>query len=304
MIQISVPATSANMGPGFDCMGIALNIYNTFTIQEIQEGLNISGCPLQLCNEKNLIYQSMLQCFQVIGYPPKGYNIHIESKIPLSRGLGSSATCIIGGVLAANEIAGNPLSKKELLSIANKIEGHPDNIAPALFGGIVLSLYEEDKVYYNKLCLPKELKFCALIPDFSLSTQQAREVLPKKISYEDAIFNISHASLLISALLNGNYDLLKHACQDRLHQPYRGELIPHYHEIIEKCKDLDILCTFLSGAGPTIMTILRQENQNFVPSIKKYLNTLSHHWDVIELQMDLKGAQVKSIESLKKHPIK
>ncbi len=292
MIRVSVPATSANMGPGFDCMGIALNLYNTFTIEEIEEGLNISDCPQELCNENNLIYQSMLKCFQVIGYQPKGYNITIQTKIPLSRGLGSSATCIIGGVLAANEIAGSPLNKEELLSIANKIEGHPDNIAPALFGGMILSICKKDQIYYNKLQLPEELKFCALIPDFSLSTHAAREILPKEISYEDAIFNIGHSSLLVSALLNRNYSVLKHACEDRIHQPYRGKLIANYKEIVEKCKELDSLCVFLSGAGPTIMTILKQGNDDFVPLMKKYLETLPHHWDIIELQIDPMGAMI------------
>lgn len=293
MIKICVPATSANMGPGFDSMGVALNIYNIFTLEETDQDLCISGSPEELCHENNLFYQSMLQSFKIIGYKPKGYNITIESNIPLSRGLGSSATCIVGGVLAANEIAGSPLSKDELLEIASKIEGHPDNIAPALFGGMVLSITEENNILYNTISLPKELKFCALIPDFPLSTYKAREALPKNVSYQDAIYNVAHSSLFVSALINGNYDILEDACQDRLHQPYRGKLIAGYKEIVDKCKSLTSLCTFLSGAGPTIMVLLKQEDTTFVSSIEEFLNTLPHRWDVIELQTDSIGARIK-----------
>lgn len=293
MIKVSVPATSANMGPGFDCMGIALNIYNTFTIEETNQGLYISGCPEELCNKNNLIYKSMLECFKVIGYQPKGYNIAIETNVPLSRGLGSSATCIVGGVLAANEIAGGPLNKEKLLQIATKIEGHPDNIAPALLGGMVLSIIEEENILYNKVQLFNGLKFCALIPNFPLSTHQSRKVLPKKVSYQDAVYNVAHSSLFVSALINGNYAILPYACQDQLHQPYRGKLIANYQDIVDQCKKLNSLCSFLSGAGPTIMAILPQEEDAFIPSIKEYLATLPHDWKALELQIDAIGAIVE-----------
>jgi homoserine kinase len=295
MIKVKVPATSANMGPGFDSMGIALNLYNYFYIEETEKGLNITGCNDEFCNENNLAYRSMLRCFRAVDYKVKGLNINLKSDIPLSRGLGSSASCILGGVLAANEIAGSPLNKEDILSLATAIEGHPDNIAPALFGEMVLSIMDEDKIHYNKINFSNDIKFCALIPDFTLSTKESRDVLPKSISHIDAVFNVSRSSLLVSALMNGNYDLIKYACQDRLHQPYRGSLIANYDEIIKKCKELHCLGVYLSGAGPTIMAILKQEDTEFAPFILKYLKGLPHHWDVIELKPDLIGASIESL---------
>ena len=295
MIKVSVPATSANMGPGFDSMGIALNLYNYFYIEETEQGLNISGCYEALCNESNLVYQSMLQCFEAVHYKVKGLNIRLESEIPLSRGFGSSASCILGGILAANEIAGSPLSKDEILDLAIKIEGHPDNVAPALFGQLVFSIMENNQVFYNQVSITDNIKFCALVPDFILSTKKAREVLPKTIPFDDATFNISRSILLVSALMNGNDDLIQYACKDRLHQPYRGKLIANYDEIIEKCNELDCLGAYLSGAGPTIMTILKQEDTSFVPNIRDFLKHLPHHWDLVELNVDLLGCTVEKI---------
>ncbi len=293
MIKVRVPATSANMGPGFDTMGIGLNLYNYFYVEEIQEGLEISGCEASLCNEDNLFFQSMVTCFSTVGYKFKGLNIRLEGDIPLSRGLGSSATCIIGGILAANEIAGKPLNMEEILDLAIQIEGHPDNVAPALFGGLVLSTMDNNKVIYNQVQIAKGLKFCGLIPDFTLSTKEARAVLPKTVSYKDAVFNLSRSSLFVSALMNGNFHIIPNSCKDRLHQPYRSKLIPGFNEIFEKSQELSSLATYLSGAGPTIMAILREDDNKYVNNIKEYLKDLHHKWDLIELKVDSRGAVVE-----------
>lgn len=295
MIKVRVPATSANMGPGFDSMGIALSLYNYFYVEETKKGLHISGCDQRLCNESNLVYQSMIQCFEAVAYKVKGLTIRFESEIPLSRGFGSSASCILGGVLAANEIAGKPLDKGEILDLAIKIEGHPDNVAPALFGQLVLSIMENNKVLYNQVSIADGIKFCALVPDFTLSTKKAREVLPETIPFTHATFNVSHATLLVTALMNGNHELIQYACQDRLHQPYRGKLIANYNDIIKKCKDLNVLAAYLSGAGPTIMTILKQDDTDFVHTIRPFLNSLPNHWDLVELNVDLLGSTVEKI---------
>jgi homoserine kinase len=295
MIKVKVPATSANMGPGFDTMGIALNIYNYFFVEETKGGLEISGCEDDLCNENNLVYKSMVHCFNLMGYKFKGLKIRLEGDIPLSRGFGSSATCIIGGILAANTIAGNPLNKEEVLDLAISIEGHPDNVAPALLGSLVLSTMDNDKVIYNRLKIAKGLKFCALVPDFTLSTRKARAVLPKTVSYKDAVFNLSRSSLLVSALMNGNFNIIPQSCQDRLHQPYRSKLIPSFDEIFEKSKELNSLATYLSGAGPSIMVILRENDNDFVQNIGRFLEGLPHKWKVIELEIDEIGAVVENI---------
>lgn len=290
MIKVQVPATSANLGPGFDTLGLALNLYNTFTFQEIPEGLEITGCEAKFANENNLVYTSMLKTFNRIGYSINGMKVDIKTDIPVSRGLGSSATCILGGVIGANKIAGSPLTKDEILELATEIEGHPDNIAPALFGGLVVSVMEREKIFYNQINVSKGIKFVALIPDFTLSTRDARHVLPSSVSYGDAIYNIGKVSLLLSALSNGRHDLVKIGIKDKLHQPYRGKLIPRFEEILNKCDEMGSLGVFLSGAGPTIMALIDDQDTSFTEEIQEYLKSIDYNWDVKELELNLSGA--------------
>lgn len=293
MISIRVPATSANMGPGFDCLGIALNLYNDYFIEEIDNGLIIESCEESFNNKDNLVYTSMQNLFEKVGYKPKGIKIIVESQIPVSRGLGSSATCILAGVLAANEIANANLSKTEILQMASEIEGHPDNISPALFGGMVISLKDENIVFHEKINVSSNIKFCAIIPDFKLSTEEARAVLPEKIDYKDAVYNISHSCLMVAALSNGNDELIKVACKDMLHQDYRGKLIKNYNDIIQKSNSLNCIGSFLSGAGPTILVIIRKDDNCFCKNIKQYLEKFSTKYCVKELSQDLVGARVE-----------
>lgn len=293
MIEVIVPATSANFGPGFDTLGVGLNLYNKFYIEEIEKGLIIEGCEEQYRNEKNLVYTSMKRCFEKIGYKEKGIKIIIKSDIPTSRGLGSSASCIVAGVLGANVIAGNKLDTDDILRLATEIEGHPDNIVPALLGGMTTAIYENDNVYYDKINIKEGIKFCALIPNFRLSTEKSRAVLPKEVSYKDAIFNVGRVSLMITALINGNFNMLKIACQDKLHQPYRGKLIECYDEVVNISKELGSLGVFLSGAGPTIMALLEEKDTTFLGSIEQALKSLNQEWTVKELNLDLKGAVVR-----------
>ncbi|MBM7870412.1 homoserine kinase [Clostridium pascui] len=294
MVEVVVPATSANFGPGFDTLGVGLNLYNKFYIEEIEKGLIIEGCEEQYRNEKNLVYTSMKRCFEKIGYKEKGIKIIIKSDIPTSRGLGSSASCIVAGVLGANVIAGNKLDTDDILRLATEIEGHPDNIVPALLGGMTTAIYENDNVYYDKINIKEGIKFCALIPNFRLSTEKSRAVLPKEVAYKDAIFNVGRVSLMITSLTNGNFDMLKVACQDKLHQPYRGKLIESYDEVVNTSKELGALGVFLSGAGPTIMALLEEKDMIFTNSIKQSLKSLNLEWIVKELNLDLRGAVVRA----------
>lgn len=292
MICIKVPATSANMGPGFDCLGVALDLYNHFEIEETTSDLEIIGCDELYSNDTNLIYTSMQKCFEVLNYQPKGLKININSDIPISRGLGSSAACIVGGITAANELAGCKLTKAQMLEIANAIEGHPDNVAAALMGGMTIAVQDKGKVYYENVKIADNLRFCAIIPDFTLSTSEARAALPNKLTYGDAIFNISRATLLVTALANGSYDLIKYACEDSLHQPYRSKLIPAYDEIVAKSKELECLGVFLSGAGPTIMTIIKSADKCFTSDMQHFLDTLKDKWTVRELHIDNQGTVI------------
>ncbi|ACO86693.1 homoserine kinase [Clostridium botulinum] len=294
MVEVRVPATSANIGPGFDCLGVAVNIYNKFFVEEIEEGLIFEGCADKFKNENNLIYVAMKKCFDKIGYKPTGLRIKIESDIPVSRGLGSSAACVVGGIVSANELAGGVLNKKELLDLAVGVEGHPDNVNPAFCGGMTASISDNREVIYSKVKVSEGIKFCALIPDFTLSTEKARAVLPKSIDYKDGIFNVGRTALMISALNNGDFHLIKYACKDKLHQDYRAKLIENFYSIKEECEKLNSLGVFLSGAGPTIMVMLKEEDKRFSKNIKSFLETLKNKWEVRELKIDKLGTVVNN----------
>lgn len=292
MIKVKVPATSANIGPGFDSLGIALDIYNYYTIEETESGLVIEGCEEKYANESNLIYLAMLKCFEKVGYQVKGIKISIESEIPVSRGLGSSAACIIGGILAANELSGNELSQQEILELATEIEGHPDNVAPALLGGMVVSVYENE-VYYSKINIKDGLRFLALVPDFKLPTKKSRSILPKVIPHSDAVFNVGRVALMVSALHNGEFGLLSVAGEDRLHQHYRGTLIDGYQKILKLSKNLGAKGVFLSGAGPTILVALDSDDTQTEEGLKPLLETLNDKWEIKRLEISRDGASVR-----------
>jgi len=292
MVTIKVPATSANMGPGFDNLGIALTLYNTFEVEETDEGLVIEGGPEEFRNPDNLVYVSMIRCFAKIGYKPKGLRIKINVDIPVCSGLGSSSSCVIGGIMAANELAGSPLRKKELVNLATEIEGHPDNVAPALLGNMVIAVQENGQVYFNRLQVATGLRFIALTPDFPLPTEQARAVLPDTIPYEDAVFNIGRTGLLISSLVNGGFQNLKAACHDRLHQPYRKHLVHEWDAVLEIANSISAAAVYLSGAGPTIMLILEDSDHDSVPELEKKLLSLKHHWELRQLRIEWHGARV------------
>lgn len=291
MVKVRVPATTANIGPGFDCLGIALDLYCYIEVEEIEKGLIIEGCDDKFKGEDNLIYKSMKRIFESASYSPRGIKIKVDSKIPISRGLGSSAACIIGGLLAANELVGGVYSKEEILNIATQMEGHPDNVTPALLGGMTAAIYERDRVYYNKIKVADRFKFYALTPQFTVSTEKARKVLPKVIDYKDAVFNIGRVSLLITSFIEGN-DNIKIACRDKIHEDYRKELIRGFDTIKEKCLDLGSLAVFISGSGSTLMAIVDKENTDFKAKIEKDIYNFEGSWIVKEVNIDYEGAKI------------
>lgn len=293
MVKIRVPATSANMGPGFDSLGIAFNLYNEFEFSEEGTENKFYGFKEEFCNEENIVYKAMITCFEKCKYKPKGIKINLlREDIPISRGLGSSSTCIVAGLLGANNIMGNPLTVNELFKIGVQIEGHPDNIAPAFFGGMVVSVLEDGEALYNKIDIKRGITFVAIIPDFELSTSTARKVLPKKVSLKDAVYNISRVSLMISAFVNGNYDLLKYGCKDAIHEKYRSPLIKNYDLVYNKCISFGALSCFLSGAGPTIMVLIKNDEKEIVNKIRDFLRSENISWKVKELAIDNLGAIV------------
>ncbi|MDU5105518.1 homoserine kinase [Clostridium sp.] len=293
MVKIRVPATSANMGPGFDSLGIAFNLYNEFEFSEEGTENKFYGFKEEFCNEENIVYKAMITCFEKCKYKPKGIKINLlREDIPISRGLGSSSTCIVAGLLGANNIMGNPLTVNELFKIGVEIEGHPDNIAPAFFGGMIVSVLEDGEALYNKIDIKRGITFVAIIPDFELSTSTARKVLPKKVSLKDAVYNISRVSLMISAFVNGNYDLLKYGCKDAIHEKYRSPLIKNYDLVYNKCISFGALSCFLSGAGPTIMVLIKNDEKEIVNKIRDFLRSENISWKVKELAIDNLGAIV------------
>lgn len=272
MVRVQVPATTANMGPGFDTLGMALKMYNIVEMETGGHGLQIEvegdGADQIPRNSSNIVYAAAARVFKVRGFAPPGLRIKIINNIPLARGLGSSAAAIVGGLVAANIISGNKLGEKELLSIATDLEGHPDNVAPALLGGIVISALIDGEVKYSKIDAPAKLKCVAAIPDFNLPTRLAREVLPQSVSLGDAVFNISRASLLVAALIKGDFNLLATAMDDKIHQPYRANLIPGMKRVFAAAKLAGARGIVLSGAGPTLIAFC-DENTTLIASVMK-----------------------------------
>lgn len=291
--QVKVPATSANIGAGFDVMGIALSVYNVFEVEEIKENSEIifEGFELEYSNRDNIFYKSMILLLDKYKYKYNGFKITLkENNIPIARGLGSSSSCIVGGLIAANKIMENKITKEELVKIATDIEGHPDNVSPAILGGLVVTVVEDDKLYYNKVDISEDIVFSCYIPNFKVSTEEARKILPKKIKLSDGIYNVGHSMLTLLAFINKDYDLLKISCRDKFHQNYRGSLIEGYENILCKFDNYGAMGTFISGSGPTIIGIFKSE---YMGNTIKMEKDLKNEVKLINLIVDNKGAQVE-----------
>ena len=264
MIKVTVPATSANVGAGFDALGLALSLHNTVTLEESDRiDIQSSDGSLIPTGTSNLVYRSARAVFDQLGQPLPGICIRQENPIPMARGLGSSSACIVAGILGANALLGSPLTPRQMLPLATSIEGHPDNVAPAMLGGFVTSVYDEGQVYSARKAINEELAFAAFIPNFKLLTEKARAALPKTVERADAVYNLSRAALATAAFCDGDYELLKVATKDALHQQYRLPLIPGGERVFELAWDLGAYAVYISGAGPTIMAVVHRENSDF-----------------------------------------
>lgn len=309
-VSVKVPATSANIGPGFDCLGLALPIYNTITIEETV--LPGTGIEINMMtedeeaideiifddiprDENNIVYKAVEMLYNSIGQEPSELRINIQSQIPITRGLGSSAAVIVGGLIAANKLLGSPADETALLSIATEVEGHPDNVAPAILGGFVLASQEDDgSIVYRKLNWPNEWDITVCIPDFELSTNIARSVLPENVPMQDAIFNTKHLAMLIEAVNTKDEKLMKTALHDKLHQPYREKLVPGMKEIMEAFKHEDgVLGCVLSGAGPTLLIISHKYDLDKIKStVKEIWEPQSVKVDIRTLKVEQNGAEI------------
>lgn len=294
MIKLKIPATSANLGAGFDALGLALTFYNYVEMEEA-EGCHISSsddCDIPT-DETNLIYHTAKTLYNICGREFKGLTIRQANNIPMARGLGSSSACIIAGLAGANHLMGGLLSLDELVNLSAQIEGHPDNTAPALLGGIVTAVFDGKCVHWVKQEVFTTLKFIAVIPDFELKTEAARACLPKEISHKDAVYNLSRAALFSASLLTGKYENLRTAVHDRLHQPYRMELIPHGREIFDIAYTNGAYAAYLSGAGPSLMTIVDADNKYFGGKMRFALDNMGlEKWTVKEMHIDNSGTEL------------
>ena len=290
-MKFRIPASSANLGPGFDCFGIAWQCYNEIEFIPREEGLLISGCAEKYCNEDNLAYKAYHAAMTWAGQRVSGLEIRFgRTDIPVSRGMGSSAALIVGGVVAANAIHGLELSGSELLAIATSVEGHPDNIAPALFGGFTVSAMDGIAAVTTHFPISEKLFFTLLIPDFELSTELARSVLPEAVSRQDAIFNISRSALLIKALERGDRQLMRIALEDKLHQPYRTKLIQGFETAEAAAKKLGAMGICISGAGSTLLCIA--DRPEFSAEMEEALKESLPGWKVLGVKPDLQGVKM------------
>lgn len=292
MIKIKVPATTANIGAGFDCFGMALNLYNELLVEKADK-FSITGTSV--VTEDNLIYQVITRFFNEIDKPLPPIKLTQTDNIPMTRGLGSSSACIVAGLFAANELAGRPKTKDELAQMACAIEGHPDNVAPAVYGGLVIAVLEgEERILHHVKIEPSEqLSFITFIPDFRLSTAKARRILPSAYTRADAIFNISRAALFVAGMMSHTWENLRVAVDDIIHQPYRGVLIPGMDELFDHAKNEGAKGVFLSGAGPTVIAIvMREHEKEFAEKMQNHLKTFENNWETKILHADLQGVQI------------
>ena len=308
-VSVKVPATTANLGSGFDCLGMALPLYNTITIEETV--LPGTGIEINVLNdgvseddfltehipmdENSIIYKAVELLYNSIGQSPSELKITVQSQIPIARGLGSSASVIVGGLLAANELLGKPADEVALLSIATEVEGHPDNVTPAIVGGLVLSSQEDDgSIVYRKLNWPEEWSITVCIPDYELSTDISRSVLPKEVPMADAVFNAKRLGMFVQAIHTKDAELMKLALQDKLHQPYRMKLVPGLDKISENLRhEENVLGCVLSGAGPSIIIISHKNGLDRIKSIvKETWEDMNVKVEIMTLPVENEGARI------------
>lgn len=307
MIKITVPASSANLGAGFDALGIALTLYNRVWMEEADGTPASPVCRIESTDavpvptdESNMIYQTAKGLFERCGRPFRGLHIRQENNIPMTRGLGSSSACLVAGLLGANTLLGSPLSPADLADLAAELEGHPDNTAPALLGGLVTAVMDGGRVHTVSVPVSERIRFALFIPDFELKTEVARRVLPAEVSRADAVYNLSRTALMTASLFSGSLENLRVAVQDRLHQPYRFPLIEGAERVFYTAYGLGAYAAAISGAGPSILAIIDREDSqaegkpDFAVRAKAALEREDlSGWQVRVLGCDPHGARVE-----------
>ncbi|MDA8442046.1 MAG: homoserine kinase [Peptococcaceae bacterium] len=300
-----IPASSANLGPGFDCLGVALNLYNYVEIEASDQPLQIKLEGIYRENlptdTSNLVYCAVQRFWRHIGKKPSGITLRLVNNIPPSRGLGSSSAAIVGGLYAANLLANSPLNKAELLDLATEMEGHPDNVAAAIYGGANLSVLQPSgHCICQSLGYMDELKLVVAIPDMTLATSLARNLLPPQVVMRDAVWNIGRTGLLVASLLSGNYSLLQTAMEDRLHEQYRAPAIPGMTNALKQAKQAGALAAVLSGAGPTLLAIVpaNKDENDIGQAMAEAFTHANIKADIHTLTADRDGAVAVVVDDL------
>jgi homoserine kinase len=299
-IHVKVPATTANLGPGFDALGLALNLWNEAEFKctdDSQIRVTVSGEGEESLpqNAVNAIAQAALQVYDLVEKACPGLHIHCTNRIPLGSGMGSSSAAMLTGMLGANGLLGNPFTEEEILKLAIETEGHPDNVAPAMLGGLVASILHKERVISMRLPTRANhgpIHATIVLPDFDFPTQQARAILPKEIKRADAIYNISRAVLVTEALRTGNMELLGIAMKDALHQPQRLELIPGAIPALEAGKKAGASAVALSGAGPSLIAFSPKEDPIIGAAMQAEFESAGLDARIFELSTSYEGAEV------------
>ena len=293
MIKVIVPATTANLGPGFDTLGLALDLEASFTFT-LADQFAITGCPERFCNADNLVQRAYCRLFQKLNEEPLPVRITIDSPIPPSRGLGSSSACIIAGLCGANALLNEPVSALDLLRLACELEGHSDNVTPALLGGLKAAIVDQDCLLTADFTVSDRLHWAALVPDYELETQRARQALPAAIPHAQAAGALGKLAILLKGLETADSALLEAAMNEPLHEPYRIPLIPEYDEVRQLCRDQGAAAVMISGSGPTLLAIFLDTLPEAALSLK--LKTLSHHWQLLPCRVQQEGTRIEMKE--------
>ena len=298
LAQVRAPATTANLGPGFDCLGMALDIWNEVTVHVGQPAVTIDGEGADTLerDQGNLVCRSIARAFREAGVPMPGLTVACRNAIPLARGLGSSSAAVVAGLLAGNALCGAPLSQQQLLELAVDIEGHPDNAAPAFLGGCQIVTLDDGAIVTAPVPIASPLKAVLFIPDQPMATAQARAILPPQVPRADAVFNAARTALLVDALATGRYEYLRVATRDRLHQPQREAIFPAMRLIFRAALAAGALGVFLSGAGSTILALANQREMTIGWEMQDIAEKAGVHGTLRVADLTPAGAHVVRLE--------
>ena len=293
-IRLRVPATTANLGPGFDALGLALTLYNHISVETTGgQGVSVfvrgEGEGRIPTDESNRVCVAARKVFERVGRPAPGLRVEMEVAVPLARGLGSSATATVAGLVAANRLCGSPLSDADLIGIATEIEGHPDNVVPCLLGGFTAAAHADGEVSHVRTLPGGPIRAVVAVPAFELETARARAALPQTVSLKDAVYNVTHTALVTLAIARGEFGVLRAAVRDRLHQPYRAPLIPGMARVFDAALDAGALGAAISGAGPSLIAFVTGDGERVGEAMRRAWEAEGVSAHALVLDVDTQG---------------